>query len=108
MVGVFAVYPLKLARVWLAMALVPVGILTYLDKKYVPYTEIENLFKFTYERRKANSLFKSHHTKIVKELESVDKTVYHQLQADLTKANKTLYEASNALNSLYINSINDI
>jgi hypothetical protein len=77
-----------------------------MDNRFVPYTEIENLYKYVYERRKANSLYKTHHAKIQNELMSVDKHLYNQIQGDLTKSNKTLYEASNGLNSLYINSFN--
>ena len=75
-----------------------------MDKKFVPYTEIENLFKFIYERRKATCLYKNNHTSIQKELESVDKVVYSRIQKELTDSNKTLYEANNGLNALYINS----
>ena len=77
-----------------------------MDKKFVPYTEIENLYKFVYERRKANSLYKSHHSAVQKELEGFDKGLYAQVEESLKKSNKTLYEASNGLNALYINAMN--
>jgi len=51
-------------------------------------------------------LYKNHHATVQKELEAVDKNLYTQIQNDLTKSNKTLYEASSGVNTLYINSFN--
>jgi len=102
--GVGAVKVLKLSRYWLIGSFVPLALITYMDAKYTPYTEVENLYKFIYERRKANNMYKKNHTAVTKELESLDKLMFTRVQDELIKSNKTIYEASNELNNSYLNS----
>ena len=100
--GAFAHNILRMSRWWYFVSLAPFVIFSYLDRKFVPYGEIESFYKYVYERRKAENLFKSHEKEIDSELLKLDKENFSRLKEELTKSNTTLYEASQDLDELYL------
>ncbi len=93
---------LSLSRYWYFVSFAPALILSYSDKKFVPYGEIENFYNYVYERRKAESLFKNEGKAIEEELNLLDKTNYNKIKSELVRSNKTLYEAAHELDELYL------
>lgn len=100
--GVFAVHFLKLSKYWYVASLVPLLLVNYMDHKYVPYGELENFYKYAYERRKASSLYKTDNSDIEKELEFIDKEAYNKIKEELKNSNKTLYEVASDFNEIYL------
>ena len=93
---------LRLSRYWYFVSFAPALILSYSDKKFVPYGEIENFYNYVYERRKAESLFKNEGKAVDEELNLLDKKNYDQIKRELVRTNKTLYEVAQELDELYL------
>jgi hypothetical protein len=102
LIGTIAHRTLKLSRWWILGAFVPVLLLNHLDKKFVPYGELENFYKYVYERRKAEAIFKNDENKVEKELSRLNKDDYEKLKNVLIKSNRTLYEVSQDLDEMYL------
>lgn len=73
-----------------------------MDKRYVPFTEIENFYKFLYEKRKADVLYKINNGDILNQIESSDKSCFEKIKKELEKSNRTLYEVSQDLDEMYL------
>ena len=100
--GVFAHNFLRMSRWWYFVSLAPFVILTYMDRKFVPYGELESFYKYVYERRKAENLFKIHEKEIDSELVKMDKDNFYKLKDEMTRTNSTLYEVLQDLDELYL------
>ena len=77
-------------------------LLNHLDKKFVPYGEIEKFYKYVYERRKAETNCKNDDSQIEKELSKMDNNNYDMLKNLLVKSNRTLYEVSQDLDEMFL------
>lgn len=102
LLGVVAHKGLKMSRWWIGGAFVPVLMLSYLDKQFVPYGELENFYKFVYEKRKSEAMYKNDDHSIEKELEKLDKDDFDKLKNILVNSNRTLYEISHDLDEMYL------
>jgi hypothetical protein len=93
---------LKMSRYWYIVAFVPAAMIYYMDKKFVPYAEIENFYNYVYERRKAENLYKSNEKEIEGELSAFDQENYSKLKAELIRSNRTIYEVAQDLDEMYL------
>jgi hypothetical protein len=75
-----------------------------MDRKFVPYAQIESFYKYVYERRKADYYFNHNNSEITAILhknhtpESIS-----ALTNELKTANLTVYEAANSIFQSYLN-----
>jgi hypothetical protein len=92
----------KMSRYWYVVSFVPAALICYMDRKFVPYAEIENFYNYVYERRKAESLHKNYEKEIEGELSAFDQENYSKLKAELIKNNRTIYEVAQDLDEMYL------
>lgn len=101
--GIVAVHFLKLSRNWYIAPFIPYFLINYMDKKYVPYAQIESFYKYVYERRKANYNFTQNQNEIEVSLKnnySEDKL--EDLRLQLRYSNLTVYEAADRIYRNYL------
>lgn len=91
-----------LSNWWLLTFGVPYFLALKFDNKFVPYSEIENFYKYVYERRKAETYYKVHNKGLEEDLNKIDSNSYNQIKNELLKANSTLYEAVQDLDESYL------
>lgn len=75
-----------------------------MDKKYVPYAQIESFYKYVYERRKANYNYIENHNEIRTKLNNNNFTdeKIDALGDQLKYHNITVYEAAHRLYEKYL------
>jgi hypothetical protein len=73
-----------------------------MDRKFVPYTEIENFYKYVWEKRKAEAFYKIEKESIDKEFFHLDKEHFDNLKIELERSNRTIYEVSHDLDEMYL------
>ena len=93
---------LKMSRYWYVVSFAPFAIVSYMNTKYVPYGEIESFYNYLYEKRKADSQFKLSENEVDSALSSLDKATYSKVKNELIDSNKTLYEAVQELDEVYL------
>ncbi len=93
---------LKMSRYWYFASFLPAAMVCYMDRKFVPYGELENFYSYVYERRKAESQFKSHDKEVEAELAQLDKDNFAKLKSELIRSNKTVYEVAQEVDELYL------
>ena len=77
-----------------------------MDRKYVPYVQIESFYKYVYERRKANYNFNNNQMDITTSLHQIHSPEsISALRDDLKAANLTVYEAVNNIYHCYLNNV---
>jgi hypothetical protein len=92
----------KYSRWWYLNCLIPIALIGYMDKKFVPYGELENFYKFVYEKRKAEAEFKHEDKEVSSELSKLDKETYLKMKDELLSSNKTLYDVVQDLDEMYL------
>lgn len=74
-----------------------------LDLKNPPIGEIESFYKFVYERRKADNIFRNHFEDVQKSLGNEnDKAILETIKEELKRSNSTVYESFNDLDVAYL------
>lgn len=73
-----------------------------MDRRFVPYAELENFYKYLYERRKSNELYKSDGDNVSKQLAAVDNESFTRIKNELLRSNRTLYEVVQDLDEMYL------
>lgn len=98
-----SVHLLKLSRNWYFASFVPYFLLNYMDKKYVPYAQIESFYKYVYERRKADHNYLSNQQRINEAIsKDVSSETLSALTEELKLSNLTVYEAANGIYNSYL------
>ena len=106
--AIFSVNILKLSRNWYILSFIPYCLINYMDKKYVPYAQIESFYKYVYERRKADFNFKQNEKEILEKLnQNNSPELISSLQTNLKSANLTVYEAANDIYLSYLKLISN-
>ncbi len=100
--GIFAHQILKMSRWWYLVCFAPAILTSFMDCKFVPYGELENFYKYVYETRKADALFKSYEKEITNQLSKLDQENYLKLKDELLRNNATLYEVGQDLDEHYL------
>lgn len=100
--GLTTTFYFKRSRYWLIGSFVPYFLIKYMDQKYVPYTELENFYKYVNERRMAEALYKGDDNSIEKELSALDKETYESIKNELLRTNRTIWEVQSDLNRMYL------
>ena len=73
-----------------------------MDKRFVPYGEIENFYKYLYETRKSNVLYSVDKNDVSNQLAAVDKDCFEKIKSELVRSNRTLYEVVQDLDEIYL------
>ena len=97
---------------WIAACFIPSLILHYSDRHFVPYSEIENFYKYVYERRKAETCYKNEKEEVQNQLNQFNSNELNELKGELERTNRTLYEVGQNIDEMYldaaINSANNV
>ena len=94
---------MKLSRNWYILSFIPYFLINYMDRKYVPYSQIESFYKYVYERRKADFNFKQNQQEILEKLnQNNPHELISSLQNHLKSSNMTVYEAANDIYLSYL------
>jgi len=93
---------LKLPNWWVAACFVPNFILYAADRHFVPFAELENFYKYVYERRKAETFYKTEKDEINKHLNQLNSCELNSLRSELERTNRTLYEVVQNLDEMYL------
>lgn len=102
---------LKLPNWWIAASFLPSLILHFSDRHFPPYSELENFYKYVYERRKAESFYKTEKEQMENSWKEINTQELNDLKAELERTNRTLYEVVQNVDEMYldaaINSVKD-
>lgn len=102
---------LKLPNWWMAASFIPSLIIHISDRHFPPYAELENFYKYVYERRKAETFYKDEKEQIENSLNKISSPELKSLKSELERTNRTLYEVVQNVDEIYldaaINSAND-
>jgi hypothetical protein len=87
-------------------------ILKVADRHFVPYSELENFYKYIYERRKAETFYSTEKAEMEKQLNQFNSDELNDLRTELERTNRTLYELVQNVDEMYldaaINSANSV
>jgi hypothetical protein len=102
--SIFSVHFLKLSRNWYFMPFISYSLVNYMDRKYVPYAQIESFYKYVYERRKANHNFIQNQNEIRTNLlnNNFSDEKIEALGHQLKYHNLTVYEAAHNIYEKYL------
>ncbi len=93
---------LKLPNWWIAASFVPSLILHFSDRHFPPYAELENFYKYVYERRKAETFYKEEKEQMENQLKEFNSPELDNLKTELERTNRTLYEVVQNIDVMYL------
>jgi hypothetical protein len=93
---------LKMPNWWIAACFIPNLLLHYSDRRFVPYSEIENFYKYVYERRKAETYYKNEKEEVQNLLNQFNSIELNDLKNELERTNRTLYEVRQNIDEMYL------
>ncbi len=96
MVGVF-----RYSGLWMIGSFVPPFIIKLTDKNNVPFTEIENFYKYIDERRKAEFIYKKNQ-EVTNDIKKYNPDIFEQVKKDLEITNKTVWDVIADTDEMYL------
>jgi hypothetical protein len=99
--AMFIVGKMKHSGAWMLGSFATPLIINLVDRKFVPYGELESFYKYVDEKRKAQHVFKKNE-EVAKSLQNYDSKIFEQVKGELEKTNKTIYDVVADLDELYL------
>ena len=91
----------KYSYLWMIGSFLPPVLIKVSDRNNVPFTEIENFYKYVDERRKAEFIFKKN-KEVTDNIKNYNPDIFERLKKDLEITNKTLWDVIADTDEMYL------